>query len=85
MDNLTDSFIEKKYKELFSHDTNFQNVYLGRRNELYREVLSIIKEFKIDSFLDIGCAYGQLVEWANEEGVNAHGLDLPIRQLENYH
>ncbi|WP_408069574.1 methyltransferase domain-containing protein [Butyrivibrio sp. JL13D10] len=48
--------------------------YWGPR---FREIAEcIIKEFNPKSFIDVGCAYGYLVEALRDLGVEAYGLDV---------
>jgi len=79
------TFIENSYQKLFSHDENFKKIYLTSRINLYSKIIKIIKKLNVVSLLDIGCAYGKLVEIANQEKINAFGLDLPIEELKNHH
>lgn len=77
--------IAQMYSELFSDNSNFQKVYLIKRSKLYQKIVSILHELKVTSLLDIGCAYGLLVELANANGIDAYGLDLPIDNLMKFH
>ena len=60
------NYIRNKYINLFSFDANFQRAYLYERNELYSKIVETIEGLKISSLIDIGCAYGNLVEIANK-------------------
>lgn len=42
-------------------------------------------ELKIKSALDVGCAYGVLVDLCNKAGIDTFGYDLPIDSLIAYH
>ena len=77
--------VEQFYFEKFSNDSAFQEIYLNNRFPVYRVILKIINRLKIKSAIDIGCAYGLLVEMLNENGVDAWGLDLPIENLQKIH
>ncbi|MCX7829464.1 MAG: hypothetical protein N2445_00175 [Acidobacteria bacterium] len=76
---------EKKYKELFSTNECFKKTYLVDRMKLYMRIVKLMKSLDIKSALDIGCAYGLLVEAAVANGIDCWGLDYPIEELKNYH
>lgn len=77
--------VEKIYSEKFTTNSEFQREYLFRRSKLYRKIISLAHKLRINSLLDIGCAYGLLVEYANANGIDAYGLDLPIDNLKQFH
>lgn len=82
MDNMN---FDKVYDEMFSHNEHFKDVYLNRRGKLYSKILDIAGGLKISSMLDIGCAYGLLVEEANKKGLDCWGMDLSIDELKRIH
>lgn len=84
IDNISRD-IKDKYSELFSTSHIFREEYLVRRRKLYIQIFNIMQELHITSFLDIGCAYGLLVEYANSRGINGVGLDLHIDELVQFH
>ena len=61
----------------------FQEVYKKRRYKLYRKIVRLIQEYPCSTVLDIGCAYGQVVEMCRDAGMAAYGFDLPIPELVN--
>ena len=75
--------MKKKYQDIFTSSTS--QVYLSKRNRLYAEIFNIVRNLKISSLLDIGCAYGILVELCNTHGINAFGVDFPIDNLREFH
>lgn len=77
--------IERHLDDLFSHDPLFQSAYQDQRMDLYLKLLNIVKDFKIKSIIDIGCAYGLFVEICNQSEIDAYGFDLPIENLQNFH
>ncbi len=76
---------KKKYDDLFSENSDFQETYLVRRMQLYKKIVSLLVALNVKKALDIGCAYGLLVEEALENGIDAWGLDLPIEALKKKH
>jgi len=77
--------IKDRYFHLFSKDENFKREYLNKRLSLYKKIIFILKKLKVTSFLDIGCAYGLLVEEGCREGIKGYGFDLPIDELKQFH
>jgi 2-polyprenyl-3-methyl-5-hydroxy-6-metoxy-1,4-benzoquinol methylase len=77
--------IIKKYLNLYEYDQSFQKEYLYKRISLYQKIVSIIRELGINSVIDIGCAYGLLIEEANAKNIEAWGVDLPIENLQRFH
>jgi hypothetical protein len=77
--------IEQIYRHLFESNSSFQGVYLERRIKLYADIVKIVKELKVESLIDIGCAYGLLVEYGNASGITSYGLDFPIDKLKEFH
>ena len=82
---MGDVDIIKEYSNLYEGDQNSSKEYLYKRISLYRKIVSIIEDLGINSILDIGCSYGLLVEEANAKGIDAWGLDLPIKKLQEFH
>ncbi len=76
--------IEAVYQNLWKGD-DFGDVYKYNRQHLYEKLVSIIKVLDVTTVLDIGCAYGQLVNMLNDSAINAFGLDLPIEKLMDFH
>lgn len=75
----------KEYTNLFNLNPSFQKIYLEQRFELYKNIVKIVQKLGIASFIDIGCAYGLLVDFANANGIDAYGLDFPIENLKKFH
>lgn len=82
MDNVN---FDKVYNEMFSNNEEFKNVYLNKRGALYSKILDILCRLKAGSMLDVGCAYGLLVEEGNKKGLDCWGLDLSIDELKRIH
>lgn len=83
--NNVESVIDKFYHDKFNNDKAFQVVYLNERMKHYKEILNILKALNINSIIDLGCAYGLLVEMCNKAGINAYDFDLPIQHLMDFH
>ena len=82
MDNMN---FDKVYNEMFSNNEHFKDVYLNKRGKLYSKILEIAGSLGVSSMLDIGCAYGLLVEEANRKGLDCWGMDLQIDELKRIH
>ena len=77
--------IVNKYYELFENNMKFKKVYTEQRIKLYKQIVDILLMLNVNSVLDVGCAFGLLVELANQFGIDAYGLDLPIDELKMFH
>lgn len=79
------SHIETTYLEHYTNSPIFQEAYRVKRLALYSRIISILSELGARRVLDLGCAYGILVELCNMVGIEAYGLDLPIPELQRFH
>lgn len=61
-------------KYIWIYSKNGSHSY-GKRNHGFG-AYQLILDMKPNSLLDIGCGKGNFVEWANENGINAVGLDF---------
>ncbi len=58
------------------HYSNYSNYRIHRRKILWWPVLRILKKYKGESFLDIGCAFGYLVHYAQSYFKRVVGVDI---------
>lgn len=77
--------IEKAYGERYSNSEAFRDVYKFGRKILYKRILTLLKSLGVRSAVDIGCSFGLLVDVLNENSIEAHGVDLPIPELREFH
>jgi SAM-dependent methyltransferase len=66
-------------------DSEFRQTYLTGRHRTYRRVARILRRLGVRWALDVGCAYGLLVEELNGSGIDAYGVDLPVARLQEFH
>jgi SAM-dependent methyltransferase len=76
--------ISEMYADYWSRP-EFQQVYQGARVPLYKKMAEIAAEVQAQTVLDVGCAYGQFVDFCNTAGMDAWGVDLPVPQLMEHH
>jgi SAM-dependent methyltransferase len=67
-DMYDDKDLQKLYDEAYFENRSRQPMWI-RRAEF------IVEKFNPKTFLDIGCAYGELVKALNDLGVDAYGID----------
>jgi len=69
-----------------SNYTNYQSCNGVVRN-MGEVIYNTIRAFKIDikSMLDVGCAYGFLVHYFQEKGIDSHGCDVSNYALSQAH
>jgi 2-polyprenyl-3-methyl-5-hydroxy-6-metoxy-1,4-benzoquinol methylase len=77
--------LEEIYQEQYARSESFRNIYLSGRMPKYEELANLIRGLGARSVLDLGCAYGQMVESLNASGVETWGIDLPVPVLQEYH
>ena len=73
------------YSKVFNEDASFQREYLEDRTAMYAAVLGILRGLGARSFVDVGCAFGLLVEMGNQAGLDAWGADFSIERLKAHH
>jgi SAM-dependent methyltransferase len=79
--------MEEVYDLAYSESSEFNKVYSTESQNRYENLLSIIYSLKgkVNTALDIGCSYGQLVVDMNRNGIDSYGVELPISVLIESH
>ena len=79
----------KDYREFYEKESNRQKIMYGKRPESYtynrikKIVETYIQTLSINSLLDVGCAEGAYVRFAEDNNISVIGLDVALTKLEN--